>query len=92
VIKVVFVPRNGGSTTQDNWFPSLKKSLKSKGFTVVASNFPDPKLARESCWLLFLIDELKVDHNTILVGHSSGAIAWRLFQARLSRNYFNNSK
>ena len=37
--------------------------------------FPDPDLARESIWMPFLLNELKVDKNSILVGHSSGAIA-----------------
>lgn len=73
--KVVFVPGNGGSTTQDNWFPQIKKNLEYHDLEVIAANFPDPQLARASYWLPFLFDELKVDQNTILIGHSSGAIA-----------------
>ncbi len=83
MIRVVFVPGNGGSTTQDNWFPSVKSDLENQGFEVIAAEFPDPELARESFWLPFLLDELKVDRNTILVGHSSGAIA----SMRLAENH-----
>lgn len=75
VIKIVFVPGNGGSTTQDNWFPSVKTELESFGLEVIAEIFPDSDLARESYWIPFLRDNIKVDHETILVGHSSGAIA-----------------
>lgn len=75
MIKVIFVPGNGGSTTQDNWFPSVKSTLVGNGLSVVDAEFPDSNLARESYWLPFLIDELNVDEHTILVGHSSGAIA-----------------
>ena len=75
MVRIIFVPGNGGSTTQDNWFPSVKKDLEKEGFEVVAAEFPDPDLARESYWIPFLTDTLKVDKNTILVGHSSGAIA-----------------
>ncbi len=74
-MKIVFVPGNGNSTTADNWFPSVKTDLESEGLKVISSEFPDPVLARESYWLPFLIDELKVDQNTLLIGHSSGAIA-----------------
>lgn len=75
MVKVVFVPGNGGCTTHDNWFLNVKSGLEKEGLEVVAAQFPDPKLARETFWIPFLLDELKVDHNTILVGHSSGAIA-----------------
>lgn len=73
--KIVFIPGNGGSTTQDNWFPSVKNDLESYGLKVFAETFPDQDLAREAYWIPFLYNELKVDSETILVGHSSGAIA-----------------
>ncbi len=75
MIKVIFIPGNGGSTTHDNWFPSVRGELEAAGLEVIAAEFPDPELARESFWIPFLLNELKVDENTILVGHSSGAIA-----------------
>ena len=74
-MKVVFIPGNGGGTTQDNWFPKLKTDLEKKGVEVIAADFPDSVLARKSYWIPFLIDTLKVDKDTILIGHSSGAIA-----------------
>ena len=73
--QVIFIPGNGGSSTQDNWFPSVKEALESAGIAVVSVPFPDPDLARASFWLPFLREELKADKNTILVGHSSGALA-----------------
>lgn len=73
-IKVIFVHGNGGSTPQDNWFPYLKTELEKLGVTVIARQFPDAILARASSWLPFL-KELGADANSIIVGHSSGAIA-----------------
>lgn len=73
--KIIFLPGNGGCTTQDNWFPSVQAELEATGLEVIAATFPDPELARESFWIPFLKDELKADENSILVGHSSGAIA-----------------
>ena len=75
VTKIIFIPGKGHCTTHDNWFPSVQKEFESKGLDVIAARFPDPELARESHWIPFLLNELKVDQNTILVGHSSGAIA-----------------
>lgn len=74
-VQVIFIPGNGGGTTEDNWFPNIKKYLEKHKIKVVAADFPDKELARKKFWLPFLIDNLKVDHNSILVGHSSGAVA-----------------
>jgi predicted alpha/beta hydrolase family esterase len=73
--KVILIHGNGGGTGSDNWFPYVKRSLESEGFTVIAKTMPDNVLARESIWLPFLKNELGADENTILVGHSSGAVA-----------------
>lgn len=59
----------------DGWFPYVKKELENLGIKVVAKDFPDPVLARAKYWLPFLKQELKADENSILVGHSSGAVA-----------------
>lgn len=73
--RVVYVPGNGGCTTRELWYPSVQEALEANGVEVVAATFPDPELARAEYWLPFLHDELKVDADTVLVGHSSGAIA-----------------
>lgn len=74
-MKVIFIPGNGGGGPKDNWFPYLKEELEKLKVTVVASEFPDNYLARESYWLPFIKDHLQADEKTILIGHSSGAIA-----------------
>lgn len=74
-IKIIFIPGNGGGTPRDNWFPYLKKEFETLGLTVIDRDFPDNDLAREKHWLPFLKDELKADKDTILIGHSSGAVA-----------------
>jgi predicted alpha/beta hydrolase family esterase len=74
-IKVIFIHGNSNSTPKDHWFPYLKKELEKLGLLVIARQFPDADLARASYWLPFLKNELKADADTILVGHSSGALA-----------------
>lgn len=38
------------------------------------TNFPDAMYARETIWIPFVINALGADENTILIGHSSGAV------------------
>lgn len=73
--KIVFIPGNGGGSPKDNWFPSVRQELEAVGLTVIAKEFPDNDLARASFWIPFLLNDLKVDEHTLLIGHSNGAIA-----------------
>ncbi len=72
--KVIFLPGNGGGTPHDNWFPYLKEELGKLGLRVIDKNFPDNDIARSKYWLPF-IKSLGADEQTILIGHSTGAIA-----------------
>src|SRR5258708_4592650 len=84
-IKAILIPGNGGSAWKDflkffslrpadNWFPYVKAELEKLGIKVLAPQFPDRFLARKKYWLPFL-EKLGADQNTILIGHSSGALA-----------------
>lgn len=75
-IKAIFIPGNGGGDVNDpgGWFPYVKRELQKLGLEVISQNFPDPKKARAKYWLPF-ITKLGGDKNTILIGHSSGAVA-----------------
>lgn len=71
---VIFLPGNGGGGPNDNWFPYLKKELLDVGLNVIAEEFPDNIIAPASSWIPF-IRKLGANQHSILVGHSSGAIA-----------------
>lgn len=66
---------NGGGSGEDNWFPWLKYKLEKLGVVCEAPNLPDPIEAKASIWIPYIQDVIKADENTVLVGHSSGAIA-----------------
>ena len=72
--KAIIIPGNGRGTPQDNWFPYVKNKLENLGVKVISKEFPDPVLARQKYWLPF-IKKLGADKNTMLIGHSSGAVA-----------------
>ncbi len=73
-IKIIFIPGNGGGNTFEGFFPYIKEKLQDKAEIISPGIYPDAKLARAQYWLPYL-EELGVGENTILVGHSSGAIA-----------------
>ncbi len=74
VTKAILIHGNGGSTAGDHWLPWLERELERIGLTVINRTFPDNVRARAEVWLPF-IEELGADEHTILVGHSSGAVA-----------------
>ena len=73
-LKAIIVPGNGDDNPEDKWFPYVQKELTKLGIETINVKFPDPILARKEYWLPFL-KKLGADKNTILIGHSSGAIA-----------------
>lgn len=73
-IKIILIHGNGGCTAGDYWLPWVERELAGDGLTVINRTFPDNVKARASFWLPFL-EELGADEHTILIGHSSGALA-----------------
>lgn len=73
--KVILIHGNSGGTADEIWFPYVKKQLEDKNIEVIAKTMPDNVLAREKYWIPFIENELRADEDTIIVGHSSGAVA-----------------
>lgn len=73
--KVVIIHGNGGCTGQDFWAPWLKAELEKQGLTVLTPTMPDNIQAKSSVWLPYMHDSLECDEQTVVIGHSSGAVA-----------------
>ena len=73
-MKAIFIHGNGGCTAGDIWLPWLERELRALGVDVINQTFPDNVKARASVWLPHL-ELLDADEDTILIGHSSGAVA-----------------
>jgi pimeloyl-ACP methyl ester carboxylesterase len=71
---VILIHGNGGCTAGDIWFPWLERECAALGLRVINQTFPDNVKARARFWLPHL-EQLGADENTILIGHSSGAVA-----------------
>lgn len=74
-LKIILIHGNGGATMDNHWFPYIKDEMTKLNIPVIARNFPDPELARMKFWLPFLKNELEADEYSVLIGHSSGALA-----------------
>lgn len=72
--RVILIHGNGGCTAADGWLPFVERDLTALGLEVVNRTFPDNVRARASVWLPFL-ETLGADARTVLIGHSSGAVA-----------------
>jgi pimeloyl-ACP methyl ester carboxylesterase len=72
--KAILVHGNGGCTAGDFWLPSVERDLTALGLEVINRTFPDNIKARDTFWLPFL-ESLGADEHTIVIGHSSGAMA-----------------
>ncbi len=73
-VKAILMHGNGGCTAGDIWLPWLENELRTLGLDVINHTFPDNIKARAKFWLPHL-ETLDADENTILIGHSSGAVA-----------------
>ena len=73
-VKAIIIHGNGGCTAGDIWLPWLERELTALGIDVINQTFPDNIKARAAFWLPHL-ELLGADENTILIGHSSGAVA-----------------
>ena len=73
-MKAILIHGNGGCTAADIWLPWLERELRALGLDVINHTFPDNVKARATVWLPYL-ESLDADESTILIGHSSGAVA-----------------
>lgn len=74
--KIIIVPGNGNSHIEtDNWYAWVRDELRVRGYEVIAEDMPDPEFAHVNIWLPHIENVFKANENTIIIGHSSGAVA-----------------
>ena len=72
---VIIIHGNGETTIDDCWYPSVARQLGALGLDVIARTMPMAETAPAHIWLPHIEEALGANENSILVGHSSGAIA-----------------
>lgn len=73
--RIVIIHGNGGGSGEDHWQPWLKAELEKLEHEVLTPTMPDNIEAKALVWLSYMKAQLSIDENTIIVGHSSGAVA-----------------
>ena len=77
--RAIILPGNGCTDIRrSNWYQYIESKLiqrKDLVYEVNMRTMPDPYEAKETEWIPFIINDLGVDENTIVIGHSSGAVA-----------------
>jgi predicted alpha/beta hydrolase family esterase len=74
-LRIMIIPGNHDCEIEYNWYLSVKRELEAKGFHVVAEKMPDAYLATKEIWLPHIEKKVENSSKTILIGHSSGAVA-----------------
>ncbi|KAG0202763.1 putative hydrolase rbbp9 [Mortierella sp. GBA30] len=84
--RIILIPGNGNDHVESSmWYPSVIDTLTEAKDTKtgqllfpgggVLRTFPDPYDAHEEIWIKFMEDDIEIDEEDVVIGHSSGAAA-----------------
>lgn len=74
-MKKAFIFHGTGASKDSHWFPWLEQKLEEKGVEVCRPDFPTPEGQKLENWLKVLDQqEISIDKNTALIGHSLGSV------------------
>ena len=85
-MKNVLILHGTGSNSQGNWFPWLKKELLEREYKVWVPNLPDADHPNTKKYLKYIFSNWKFDSESVVIGHSSGAVAILGLLQSLSKN------
>lgn len=75
--KIAIIPGNVGPNVKHcNWYGWVHKKLDAlPGVDAILEDMPDPYICHENIWIPHIRDNMKLGESSIIIGHSSGAVA-----------------
>ena len=73
-MRIVICP-GMGCDASSNWYRWFAGEMEKRKYVseIILRNFPDQPKCRESIWIPFLKNQVGLDADTVVVGHSTGA-------------------
>lgn len=71
-MKNVLILHAKGASPGHYWYPWLKNNLEEKGIRVNIPELPNDENAKLEDWINFVLEDVDIDSDTILIGHSAG--------------------
>lgn len=78
----VYIIHGYTASADHHWFPWLEQELAKLNIPCQRLTMPDSNNPAPDRWLDYLAQQVSIDENTILVGHSLGCITWLNFLAK----------
>lgn len=72
-MKNVIILHGTGDKPTDFWFPWLKENLEKYGYEVWLPQLPNADFPNRKDWIPYIIENGKINEETVIVGHSAGA-------------------
>lgn len=72
-MKNAIILHGTGTTSNDFWFPYLKKELEERGYNVWLPQLPNAEKPNIHDWLPFILKNGTFSKDTIIIGHSAGS-------------------
>ena len=72
-MKNAIILHGTGDSANSFWFPYLKKELEVRGYEVWLPNLPNAEKPNVKDWLSYILENGKINEETVLIGHSAGA-------------------
>lgn len=73
-MKNALILHGTGADSTSNWFPWLKQKLEEKGHTVWVPDLPNTMNPDATVNTKYILDNWQFDEDSIIIGHSSGAV------------------